>query len=43
MAENTALTRQVKQNTDLLEDIHRHVVALSDESRARDDDSQGAT
>jgi len=28
MAENTALTMQVKQNTDLLEEIHRHVSAL---------------
>jgi uncharacterized membrane protein len=29
MAENTALTQQVKKNTDLLEEIHRHVAALS--------------
>jgi uncharacterized membrane protein len=29
MAENTALTQQVKKNTDLLEEIHRHVTALS--------------
>jgi uncharacterized membrane protein len=28
MAENTALTQQVKKNTDLLEEIHRHVAAL---------------
>ena len=28
MQENTALTLQVKQNTDLLEEIHRHVTAL---------------
>ena len=28
MAENTALTQQVKKNTDLLEEIHRHVTAL---------------
>jgi uncharacterized membrane protein len=27
--ENTALTEQVKRNTDLLEEIHRHVTALS--------------
>src|SRR5207302_10359443 len=27
--ENTALTEQVKRNTDLLEDIHRHVSALT--------------
>jgi uncharacterized membrane protein len=29
MQENTALTVQVKQNTDLLEEIHRHVTELS--------------
>jgi len=29
LAENTALTEQVKKNTDLLEEIHRHVAALS--------------
>jgi uncharacterized membrane protein len=29
MTENTELTLQVKKNTDLLEDIHRHVAALS--------------
>jgi uncharacterized membrane protein len=29
MAENTSLTEQVKKNTDLLEEIHRHVTALS--------------
>lgn len=28
MQENTALTLQVKKNTDLLEEIHRHVAAL---------------
>jgi uncharacterized membrane protein len=28
MTENTELTRQVKKNTDLLEEIHRHVAAL---------------
>jgi hypothetical protein len=28
MAENTALTLQVKSNTDLLEEIHRHVSTL---------------
>ena len=28
MAENTELTRQVKTNTDLLEDIHRHLTGL---------------
>jgi uncharacterized membrane protein len=29
MQENTAMTLQVKTNTDLLEEIHRHVTALS--------------
>jgi len=29
LAENTSLTEQVKRNTDLLEEIHRHVAALS--------------
>ena len=29
MQENTAMTLQVKKNTDLLEEIHRHVAALS--------------
>lgn len=29
MQENTALTEQVKKNTDLLEEIHRHVAALT--------------
>jgi hypothetical protein len=28
MRENTAMTLQVKKNTDLLEEIHRHVAAL---------------
>jgi uncharacterized membrane protein len=28
VSENTALTEQVKKNTDLLEEIHRHVAAL---------------
>jgi uncharacterized membrane protein len=28
LQENTALTKQVKTNTDLLEEIHRHVTAL---------------
>ena len=28
MQENTAMTLQVKKNTDLLEEIHRHVAAL---------------
>jgi len=29
LAENTALTQEVKRNTDLLEEIHRHVSALT--------------
>jgi uncharacterized membrane protein len=29
MQENTSLTRQVKRNTDLLEDIHRHVARVN--------------
>jgi uncharacterized membrane protein len=29
VSENTSLTTQVKKNTDLLEEIHRHVSALS--------------
>jgi uncharacterized membrane protein len=29
LAENTTLTEQVKKNTDLLEEIHRHVAALT--------------
>lgn len=29
VSDNTALTQQVKKNTDLLEEIHRHVAALS--------------
>jgi uncharacterized membrane protein len=29
VSDNTALTEQVKKNTDLLEEIHRHVAALS--------------
>jgi uncharacterized membrane protein len=33
MAENTALTQQVKKNTDLLEEIHRHVTALGESPR----------
>ena len=30
MAENTELTRQVKANTDLLNDIHRHLTGATD-------------
>jgi hypothetical protein len=29
LEQNTALTRQVKDNTDLLDEIHRHVAALT--------------
>ena len=29
VSENTALTEEVKKNTDLLEDLHRHVMALT--------------
>ncbi len=29
VSDNTSLTQQVKKNTDLLEEIHRHVAALS--------------
>ncbi|MHB1854241.1 MAG: DUF1003 domain-containing protein, partial [Acidimicrobiales bacterium] len=32
LAENTELTTQVKKNTDLLEEIHRHVAALTPEA-----------
>ena len=32
LGENTSLTQQVKKNTDLLEEIHRHVSALSPHS-----------
>jgi uncharacterized membrane protein len=32
VTENTSLTEQVKKNTDLLEEIHRHVSALSPEA-----------
>ncbi len=32
VADNTALTAEVKKNTDLLEEIHRHVRALVPES-----------
>ncbi len=32
MQENTALTLQVKKNTDLLDEIHRHVTALGTSS-----------
>jgi uncharacterized membrane protein len=32
LTENTELTKAVKKNTDLLEEIHRHVAALSPEA-----------
>ena len=28
VVENTTLTEQVKRNTDLLEDVHRHVTSM---------------
>lgn len=34
MQENTALTMQVKKNTDLLEEIHRQVIALGEQPPA---------
>lgn len=34
LGENTALTKTVKRNTDLLEEIHRHVSALTPEAGA---------
>jgi hypothetical protein len=34
LAENTALTQQVKANTDRLDEIHRHVAALAPEAGA---------
>jgi uncharacterized membrane protein len=32
LSENTELTKQVKQNTDLLEEIHRHITAVAPEA-----------
>jgi hypothetical protein len=32
LGENTVLTQAVKQNTDLLQEIHRHLAALSPEA-----------
>ena len=42
MQENTALTMQVKANTDLLEEIHRHVTALTDAAAAAPESGGGA-
>ena len=42
MQENTTLTMQVKSNTDLLEEIHRHVTALSDAASAAPDPGDDA-
>jgi hypothetical protein len=41
IVENTDLTKQVKANTDLLEDIHRHVTALGASSTAPPDAGDG--
>ena len=41
IAENTGLTKQVKANTDLLEEIHRHVTALGASSTAPPDAGDG--
>ena len=43
MAENTDLTQQVKKNTDLLEEIHRHVTALGIAAGAPPDASPDAS
>ncbi len=42
MQENTALTMQVKANTDLLEDIHRHLTAPTDAAAAAPKPADGA-
>ena len=39
--ENTALTLQVKQNTDLLEEIRRHVIMLTDAASAPKESGAG--
>jgi uncharacterized membrane protein len=36
--DNTTLTQEVKRNTDLLEEIHRHVTAMSPNAGTMDDD-----
>ncbi len=41
--ENTVLTEQVKKNTDLLEEIHRHVTALSPDAGTMDTDNEART
>ncbi len=38
VADNTALTAEVKKNTDLLEEIHRHVRALAPETAVHQPD-----
>jgi uncharacterized membrane protein len=40
--DNTALTLQVKRNTDLLEEIHRHVTALTPDAGTMDADTKDA-
>jgi len=42
MQENTTLTMQVKSNTDLLEEIHRHVTALSETASVAPDPADDA-
>jgi uncharacterized membrane protein len=42
MQENTALTMRVKANTDLLENIHRHVTALTTAAAAAPESGDGA-
>ena len=41
MQENTDLTLQVKTNTDLLEEIHRHVTALTDAAASAPEPGDG--
>jgi uncharacterized membrane protein len=41
--DNTALTKQVKENTDLLEEIHRHVAALTPGAGRFPDEGAGPT
>ena len=38
LSENTALTEQVKRQTDLLQEIHRHVTALTPGAGTMDED-----
>jgi uncharacterized membrane protein len=43
MAENTELTRRVKANTDLLQDIHRHLTGRDFKGVAPNDQQDGQT